>query len=558
MASFQNQQLGSDVCVVGAGPLGLLALKNLREQGLDATAFERQEFIGGTWHASQNPEQTTALPQTKLNTAKQCCAITDFPFPDEYSMHPPQKDMERYFESYAKHFSLFPHIELSTSVDQIERDEQRHKWKVTTRNTKTGVTEVRTFSRVVVATGILNTKHLPRVKGLDKFAGDAIHSREFKDASKYKGKNVVVVGVGATGVDTTSFLVRAGANKVFASHRGTIFVLPRLIKGKALDHDMSRRVGTCLRVLANLMPNVFSTIMTKMLTSTRDKEWPHMKELLKARPVDGFPHRIPAFSDDLADNIKSGSVKSVFGIKEVTGPKTLTLTDGTVLEDIDAVVFCSGYDYDFSAIKGPGDPTHAALAPDHYKKIQAAKYYDDDNKFARLYQGFISEQFPDSLAFLGYMLILKPPFVLNDLVTMSLASLWSGSYPMPSEKEMREDINAHYERIVNTLERGPVAHIGMRVNGKNTYEFLNQAAGTGVTDRLGCFTWDAWKLWWNDRKFYNLLMDGVDVPAVYRLFNTGRGRKPWDGARQQIDKTNKEVKTLGEKWEEENKNKKNN
>lgn len=72
MASSQNQKLGSDVCVVGAGPLGLLALKNLREQGLDARAFERQEHIGGTWHASHNTEQTTALPQTKLNTSKQC------------------------------------------------------------------------------------------------------------------------------------------------------------------------------------------------------------------------------------------------------------------------------------------------------------------------------------------------------------------------------------------------------------------------------------------------------------------------------------------------------
>jgi dimethylaniline monooxygenase (N-oxide forming) len=100
--------------------------------------------------------------------------------------------------------------------------------------------------------------------------------------------------------------------------------------------------------------------------------------------------------------------------------------------------------------------------------------------------------------------------------------------------------------------------MGMRVDGKATYEFLNQAAGTGVTDHLGCFTRKAWKLWWNDRKFYNLLMDGTEVPAVYRLFDTGRGRKPWNGARQWIEKTNQEVKALGENWEKENKAKKTN
>ncbi|KAI6772168.1 hypothetical protein HG530_003126 [Fusarium avenaceum] len=558
MASSQNQKLGSDVCVVGAGPLGLLALKNLREQGLDARAFERQEHIGGTWHASHNTEQTTALPQTKLNTSKQCCAITDFPIPDEFPMHPPQKDMEKYFESYAQHFDLFPHIELSTSIDRIERDEQRQKWRVTAKNAKTGVKEVRTFSRVVVATGMLNTKHIPNVKGLEKFAGDVMHSREFKDASKYQGKNVVVVGVGATGVDSTSFLVRAGANKVYSSHRGTIFVLPRVIKGKAFEHVMSRRIGICLRAVANFLPNVFPSIMTKMLTSTRDKEWPHLKEILKARPVDGFPYRIPLFSDDFADNIKNGNIKSVFGIKEITGPKTIALTDGTVLEDIDAVVFCSGYDYDFSAIKGPGDPTDPAFAPDHLKKVKAAKYYNENNQFARLYHGFMSEQFPDSLAFIGHVIIMKPPFVMYDLVTMSLASLWSGSYPIPSEEERRKDIDKQYEVIVKFLQRGPVPHMGMRIDGKATYEFLNQAAGTGVTDHLGCFTRKAWKLWWNDRKFYNLLMDGTEVPAVYRLFDTGRGRKPWSGARPWIEKTNQEVKALGENWEKENKAKKTN
>ena len=70
-----------------------------------------------------------------------------------------------------------------------------------------------------------------------------------------------------------------------------------------------------------------------------------MKEILKGRPVDGIFHRIPLFSADLADNLKDGSVKSVMGIQEITGPKTVMLTDGTVLEDIDAIIFCSGYDY---------------------------------------------------------------------------------------------------------------------------------------------------------------------------------------------------------------------
>ncbi|RSL89192.1 hypothetical protein CEP51_001371 [Fusarium floridanum] len=559
MASSQSQQVGSDVCVIGTGVLGLLALKNLLEQGLNATAFERNEYIGGTWHASLNPGQTTALTGTTLNTSRHCCSFTDFPIPYDYPVHPPQKDLEKYIESYAKNFNLLPHIEFSTSVDHVERDQERGVWEVFTKNTKSGVQECRTFSRVVVATGMLNAKNIPNVKGINKFEGDILHSRQFKDASKYKDKNVLVVGIGATGADTTSFLVKAGASKVYLSHRGQFYLLPRRVKGKAFDHSMSRRVGICVRALGSLWPRAFAALMSKGLISQRNKAFPFLSEhssFASSRPIDGILHRIPIFSDDLADNLRDGRVKSVLGIQEVTGPKSVTLTDGTVLDDLDAIIFCSGYHYDFSVVRGPGDPTDSAIAPDHNKKIEATQHYSDDNKFARLYHGFLSEQYPDSLAFLGHVIIMKPPFVLYDLISMALAGVWSGSYPIESAEERRRDIDAHYNFMVKTLDIGPVPHLGLRLASAPTYEWLNQAAGTGVTENLGCFSWQAWKLWWNDRKFYNLLMDGVDVPAVYRLFDTGRGRKPWPGARAAIEEVNQQAKELGEEWERENQDKK--
>ncbi|KAM5342428.1 hypothetical protein ACJ41O_013394 [Fusarium nematophilum] len=556
-----NKQLGSDVCVVGTGVLGLLALKNLLEQGLNATAFERHEYVGGTWHASQDTQQTTALMQTTANTSKHCCAFTDFPMPDDYPVHPSQKDLENYLESYAQHFNLYQHIEFSTSVQHVERDEERGVWNVFTQNPKTGAEDRRSFSRVVMATGILNTRNIPRVKGLDKFAGDAIHSGDFKDASKYAGKNVLVVGVGATGADTTSFLTKAGANKVYLSHRGQLYLLPRRIKGKAFDHTMTRRIGICARVLASLWPRGLAALMSMGLVSMRTKFFPWLSEHSSFQsprpPVEGIMHRIPVFSDDLAANLRDGRVNTVLGIKEVTGPRSVVLSDGTTLDDLDAIIFCSGYHYDFSVVKGPGNPTDTALAPDRYEKIRATGNYSEDNKFARLYQGFLSEQYPESLAFLGHVIILKPAFVLYDLISMALASLWSSSYPMASAEERRRDIDAHYSFITGILRDGPVPHLGLRLASSSAmYEWLNQAAGTGVTDRLGCFSWEAWKLWWSDRKFYNELMDGLDAPAVYRLFDTGRGRKPWAGARESIVKINRQGRELVEEWERENKDKK--
>lgn len=301
-------------------------------------------------------------------------------------------------------------------------------------------------------------------------------------------------------------------------------------------------------------------IISRGLINIRKKAFPWLNKhasFMAPRPIDGLMHRVPFFSDDLAQNLRDGRVEAVCGIDGVKGPKSVVLVDGTVLDDIDAIVFCSGYYYDFSLIKGPGNPTDEALAPDYHRRIQATRFHNPTDKFARLYRGFLSEEYPESLAFLGHLIIMKPPFVLYDLVTMALGGVWSGSYPLEPAEEIHKDVDDHYDFIVDTLNRGHVPRLGLRIASRGTYDWLNRAAGTGVTERLACFSWEAWKLWWNDRRFYNLLMDGADVPAVYRLFDTGRGRKPWAGARDRIETVNEEVKAMGEAWQKSMQEKKN-
>lgn len=62
--------LGNRVCVLGAGPIGLVATKNLSEQGLHVTTFEKSDHIGGIWHPSKTG--LSVLPITSKNTSKQC------------------------------------------------------------------------------------------------------------------------------------------------------------------------------------------------------------------------------------------------------------------------------------------------------------------------------------------------------------------------------------------------------------------------------------------------------------------------------------------------------
>ncbi|KAL0932684.1 dimethylaniline monooxygenase 2 [Colletotrichum truncatum] len=512
MASNGSHTLvGNRVGIIGTGMIGLVALKNLKEQGLEVTAIERNEFIGGTWHATPRKGETTALPWTSFNTSKHSGHYTDFPFPKDAPTHPGAKDVEQYLEAYAEHFDLLQHIQFSKKVTKVERDEVTGKWTVFTRSTKSDPNispeETQAFDRLVIATGMLNVPVDVKIKGIERFEGEAMHSRDFKEPNRYEGKNVLVVGIGATGADTQSFLKRTKARSIYLSHRGQYFLA-----------------------------------------------WPWLDEhpsFMPPRILDGVEHRVPLFSDDLADNLREGTTKAVAGISEIVGPKSVKLADDTVLEDIDAIIVCSGYHYDFSLIKGDGNPTDPDKAPDHYERINAAKYKDPHDSFPRLYRGFISEQYPESLAVLGHFLVMGPPFLIYDLTTMALASLWSGAAPTPTKSEMAQDIDTHYANVVETLGRGPMPHIGIRMFGSATYDWLNETAGTGVTDRLASFGREAWSFWWSDRKFYNLLMDGVSSPPMYRLFDTGRGRKPWPGARESILANNEDVKQMEEKWKKE-------
>jgi dimethylaniline monooxygenase (N-oxide forming) len=37
------------ICVVGAGCVGIIAVKSFKEEGFDVVCYEKESFIGGLW-----------------------------------------------------------------------------------------------------------------------------------------------------------------------------------------------------------------------------------------------------------------------------------------------------------------------------------------------------------------------------------------------------------------------------------------------------------------------------------------------------------------------------
>lgn len=246
-------------------------------------------------------------------------------------------------------------------------------------------------------------------------------------------------------------------------------------------------------------------------------------------PAPSLKHAIPVISDNLVDALESGAIRSVTGLREVTGAGEVELLDGTRL-NIDCIIFCTGYRPNYSIVEG-FDPTtktttNWANAPGSNGK-----------PLARLYRNIFSLEHPESLAFMGGVAFASPAFQLYDLASMAVAQVWKGTSTLPPKEAMEEAVNEHHAWICELAKNGPV--IPGLVKAGDWMRWVNDAAGTGVNEYLG-YGLNGWSFWLTNRRLCNMLMGGIYSPHIYRVFE-GK-RKKWDGATTEIERVNRAVK----------------
>src|SRR5229473_7032714 len=83
-------------------------------------------------------------------------------------------------------------------------------------------------ARVLVSgMGALHVPHFPELKGLDSFKGSAFHSSSWDHSVDLAGKNVAVVGTGASAIQFVPQIApRAG--KLYLFQRTPPWIVPRL------------------------------------------------------------------------------------------------------------------------------------------------------------------------------------------------------------------------------------------------------------------------------------------------------------------------------------------
>ncbi|DBA13622.1 TPA: hypothetical protein GDO54_018474, partial [Pyxicephalus adspersus] len=173
---------------------------------------------------------------------------------------------------------------------------------------------------------------------IENFKGQYLHSREYKLPDNFKGKRVLVIGIGNSGGDIAVELSRI-AEKVFLSTRRGAWVTHRVAKN-GYPRDIAN-LSRFQNIMNKILP---SSLINYMIESALNNKFNHCNYGLQMQHR--FKGQHPTINDDLPNRIISGYIQIRPNVKEFTSTNVV-FEDGTVEKNIDAVIFATGYSIAF-------------------------------------------------------------------------------------------------------------------------------------------------------------------------------------------------------------------
>ncbi|XP_019444414.1 PREDICTED: probable indole-3-pyruvate monooxygenase YUCCA8 [Lupinus angustifolius] len=312
--------------IVGAGPSGLATAACLRDEGVPFVVLERADCIASLW-------QRRTYDRLKLHLPKQFCQLPKLPFPEDFPEYPSKKQFIDYLETYAEKFEINP--QFNECVQSARYDETSGFWRVKTVSS-TSRNEVEYICRwLVVATGENAECVRPDIEGLSEFKGDIVYASDYKSGEPFKGKKVLVVGCGNSGMELSLDLCNHHASPSMVV-RSSVHVLPREIFGLSTFE----LAVLMLKWLPLWLVDKLLLILTWFILGNIEKygiKRPS-KGPLELKNTKG---KTPVLDIGTLEKIRSGGINVVPGIKRFNN-RDVELVNGEKLH-VDAVVLATGY-----------------------------------------------------------------------------------------------------------------------------------------------------------------------------------------------------------------------
>ncbi len=183
-----------DVVIIGAGISGIGAAYRIieRNPNMTYTVLERRERIGGTWDLFRYPGVRSDSSIFTLS----------FPF-EPWTRKEGVADgghIREYLSATAHKYGIDRHIQFNSYVRAADWDSSSDTWTVTVQQNGTQKQYRSRF--IFFGSGYYNYDegYTPDFPGIEQFGGTVVHPQRWPEDLDYTGKNVVVIGSGATAV----------------------------------------------------------------------------------------------------------------------------------------------------------------------------------------------------------------------------------------------------------------------------------------------------------------------------------------------------------------------
>ena len=252
----------------------------------------------------------------------------------------------------------------------------------------------------MVANGHHGTPSVPDFPG--EFTGETFHSHDYRDPVVFTDKDVVVVGVGNSGMDIACDAAKV-ARRVYLVTRHGVHVIPKYVFGRPVD-----QLGTPL--MAYLPFPVERTLYEAILRISQGR--PEDRGLPK--PDHRLLHAHPTVSAELYDRVGHGDITMKPGIERLEGDQVRFGDDSVVHADV--LVLATGYRVSLPFLAPEVfDPAHNAMP---------------------LYQRVVPPDRP-GLFFIGFIQTVGAGIPLYEYQSQWIGDVLIGEAALPSPDEMR-------------------------------------------------------------------------------------------------------------------------
>uniref|UniRef100_A0A7S0BU43 Uncharacterized protein n=1 Tax=Rhodosorus marinus TaxID=101924 RepID=A0A7S0BU43_9RHOD len=182
------------VAIIGAGVSGLATCHALHQKGVECVVLEEKTRAGGLW--------VDNYYNAHVQTPKFLYEYPELRFPEDVGGFPTMTQVTDYLDEFIDQSGIRGQLRFGASV-QTARQLADSRWELEIEDVKTGQKALEEYGYLVVCSGMFSRiPHRAEMKRQKEFAGEILHSSEYRSLEIFSGKKVVVVGSGKSGIDT--------------------------------------------------------------------------------------------------------------------------------------------------------------------------------------------------------------------------------------------------------------------------------------------------------------------------------------------------------------------